>query len=371
MLTREQTESWIDRRYTQLAKVGWEFVHGSQARLSAHIGGYDAQTLPLMTEWSQTDKPVEMSIVLVPPSGDILRLPIRALAYASSALNLIATLRDKHQVKVNINTLRVLAPAHASAYAGGGDLETQLNNAESVRRLVTGYRDAYLPNLGKLTVTVDTGKPITSETEAYLGPRIDDVMSRHPDIASDLLKTASRYHSNGLGENPDELLRRSITYLLTHPPAWGYSQEEFLFERNGNRRINYLPGSELQYLWMITRIKAQTWTPSTDKQIATVVSARQIRAPYLPIIGEGAWGTEPTLQDLITKREVSEGLYLFPTIQQLADPLRKYTGRPELAEIIANLNQIKSDLESGKNRRRLLGLGPTPSLAEVIKASIK
>lgn len=352
--------SWIEQRYAALNKAGWTFVTSRKDGLipSAQVGAHDVKTSQLVTQWTTQGTPVEMSIVLISTDG-VLGLPMRALAYASSALNFAVTLREKFQV--NVDTLRVLSPCHSNVYANGGDIQTQLDNAVKTRQLVEAYKEAYLPELQKVTVTLDTGHPITPDTETNLKPHVEQIQQNYPDIVNELSGVALRYNQDGfVGDG--SYLPRAIVYLLTHPPAWGYAEEEILFARNGKNRVNYMPASELRYLELMRRLEGQVWTPALDKQIATVISARQKRAPYYPF-SQGPWGVEATIEDLTETEALGK-------IAGKMTKEPKYRGVLEVGEILVNLNGIRYDVESANNRRKRMGLGSAPTLAQVIASAL-
>lgn len=355
----EGGKPWTQQYYDRLGNLGWRFAtdkyHGRIN--STLVAANDTETPKLLDNWRVSGNPVEISIVIVPPNGTLEDLPARSLSYGASALNFAAGLKKS---SVNVDRLRIMSPCHANVYANGGNLDFQVDNARKMQKLVQRYKESYLPELDDISVTLDTGNPITQNTEQYLLPRVSYLHKEHPNIADDLSRVSRRYSVNG---NADHLIdedQRPLAYLLTHPPAWGYSEEEVFFDRNGERRINFMPASELRYLEYMKRIEGKAWIPSRDKQIATVISAKQIHAPYHIMLKTAVpWGNEPTIGDLVRE----------PAILQLSlNRLRHYSGRTDVAEVIANLNQLKSDHEQAGHRRKVLKLGPVLSLGQLISS---
>lgn len=353
----EGGKSWIQRYYNHLENLGWRFSSDNRYGKinSVFVAANDSEAPKLLDSWRVSGSPVEISIVIVPPNGSLTDLPTRALSYAASALNFASSLRKS---SVAVDKLRVMSPCHANIYANGGDLDRQITNAKKMQKLIQSYKENYLPELDNLSVTLDVGNPITQNVEQYLLPRVNYIQNEHPDIAEDLSRISQNYNINGKTDHLMDENQRPLAYLLTHPPAWGYSEEEILFNRNGDRRINYMPASELRYLAYMKRIEGKAWIPSQDKQIATVVSAKQTRAPYHEILKPGQlWDNEPTIGDLA--KETSE-------LQLSLNRLRHYSGRIEVAEVITNLNQLKGDSEQAVQKRARLGLGKPQSLNQII-----
>lgn len=350
-------QPWANQYYEALARMGWRFLtDSSEGKInSSLIASHDARTLDFLQCWKAGQAPVEISIVIVAPNTHVGDLPARALAYVGTSLALASSLREKGGIK--IDTLRIMSPCHSNVYANGGDIDIQIANAQLMRSLVAAYKDAYYPELDKIGITLDTGNPITQGVEANLLPKVQSIQNTHPDIASTLARVAERYSRDG---DNDHLLieaQRPLVYLLSHPPAWGYSQEELLFARNGDRRINFMPASELRYLRLMKTVEGIGWLPAQDKEIGTVISAKQTHAPYHRIlIAERFGGDEPSIEDLIKPG----------ALQICISRLKPYTGRTEIAEVVANLNQIKLDTETANPKRAKLGLGKPPTLAQLI-----
>ena len=121
-----------------------------------------------------------------------------------------------------------------------------------------------------------------------------------------------------------------------------------------------IPTSQTEHL--AKRIEGKALTPSKNKQIATVISAKQTHAPYNKIFTTGPWGNEPSIGDLAQE----------PSILQLSlNRLRHYSGRIEVAEVITNLNQLKGDTEQAKRKRTALGLGKASTLHDLVSQLLK
>lgn len=359
--TNEGGKSWMQRYYNQLGNLGWRFsTDNKDGKInSVFVAANDAITPELLNAWRVGGNPVEISIVIVPPNGDLTDLPARALSYAASALNFASSLTKS---SVAVDKLRVMSPCHANIYANGGNLDSQVDNAKRMQRLIQSYKENYLPQLDNVSITLDTGNPITQNVEQYLLPRVRCVQNEYPDISEDLSRVSRRYNVNGNADHFMDEDQRSLVYLLTHPPAWGYSEEVVLFDRNGDRRINYMPASELRYLEYMKRIEGKAWIPSQDKQIATVISGKQTYAPYHAILKTASpWGNEPTIGDLAQKASA---------LQLSLARLRYYSGRIDVAEVIKNLNQLKGDTEQAAQERSRLGLDKPKSLNQLIASNI-
>lgn len=350
-------QPWTNQYYEALTRMGWRFLtDSSEGKInSSLIASHDAQTLDFLQGWKEGQAPVEISIVIVAPNTHVGDLPARALAYVGTSLALVSSLREKGGI--NIDTLRIMSPCYSNVYANGGDIDNQLANAQRMRDFIEAYKDAYYPDLEPIRVTLDTGTPITQEAEEKLLSRVRNIEINHPTIAYSLAGVAQRYNQNGNTDHLMDELQRPLVYLLTHPPAWGYSQEELLFARNGDRRINFMPASELRYLRLMKAVEGIGWLPAQDKEIGTVISAKQTHAPYHSIlIPERFGGDEPSIEDLIKPG----------TLRAHSNRLRSHTGRTEVAEVVANLNQIKLDTETANPKRGKLGLGKAPTLAQLI-----
>lgn len=357
----ETNQSWTSQYYSRLRDLGWRFAtNNATGKISStFVAANDENAPELLNSWRANDSPIEISIVIVVPNGDVSELPARVLSYSSSALNFASSLKRS---AVEIGNLRIISPCHANVYANGGNLESQLDNAKKMQKLIQSYKENYLPELDNLAVTLDTGNPITQNVQQYLMPRVSCIQNEYPDIADELSRVSQRYNVNGDVHHLMDESQRSLTYLLTHPPAWGYSEEVVLFGRNGDKRINYMPASELRYLEYMKRIEGRAWNRSTDKQIATLISAKQTHAPYHAILRDGPWGNEPSIGDLTQE----------PSILQISlNHLRHYSGRTEVAEVIGNLNQLKGDTEQANRKRIALGLGKAPALHDIVSRSLK
>lgn len=357
MERKSNHQPWTNQYYEALTRMGWRFLTDpSDGKInSSLIASHDAQTPDLFQSWRQRQTPVEISIVIVAPNTHVGDLPARTLAYVGTSLALASSLREKGGIK--IDTLRIMSPCHSNVYANGGDIEIQKANARLMRSFVVAYKDAYYPELDEVGITLDTGNPITQVVEADLLPKVQSIQNTHPDVASTLAGVAERYNRDGADDHLLIEAQRPLVYLLSHPPAWGYSQEELLFARNGDRRINFMPASELRYLQLIKAVEGIGWLPAQDKEIGTVISAKQTHPPYYRIlIAKRFGGDEPTIEDL-TKPGA---------LQTHGNRLRPHTGRVEVAEVMANLNQIKSDTEAARLKRAKLGLGKAPTLAQLI-----
>lgn len=322
-----------------------------------------------MSDWRESQTGVEVSIVLVAPNTKAEDLPARALAYAGSALYMISQLREVRGgvPGLNIDTLRVMSPCHANVYANGGDLNAQIINAEIIRRMVEAYKNNFYPNLADMAVTLDVGQKVTRDVEEELVPLAKRLAQELPDVAEELIGVSSRYkRENGHDEESHQY--RPFVYLMTHPPAWGYSVEEHLFGRNGENRLNFMPASELRYLALMQEVKGVCWTPAEDKKIVTTIAAKQQRAPYYPLWKEGLpmvdkHGETVLLQEP-TLGDIAEGASL--VVER--DKLARYTGHPQVAEALTNLNQLKSDEEQANKRRTNAGVsGKTIPLGNLIR----
>lgn len=354
-------QPWANQYYEALTRMGWRFLTDpSDGKINSPlIAAHDTQTIDFLQGWKAGQAPVEISIVIVAPNTHVGDLPARALAYVGTSLALASSLREKGGIK--IDTLRIMSPCHSNVYANGGDIDIQIVNAQLMRLLVAAYKDAYYPELDEVGITLDTGNPITQAVEANLLPKVQSIQNTHPDIASTLAGVAERYNRDGANDHLLIEEQRPLVYLLTHPPAWGYSQEELLFARNGDRRINFIPASELRYLVLMKRVEDTAWLPAYDKQIATIISVKQTHAPYYRmLIPEHLGVAEPSIEDLIKPG----------ALQVYGSKLRPYTGRIEVAEVVANLNQIKLDTETAKLKRAKLGLGKAPTLAQLISENL-
>ncbi|MDO8583183.1 MAG: hypothetical protein Q7R51_01495 [bacterium] len=359
---------WTDQRFDKLGRLGWKFSNKGLGKinptLAALVAANDTKTPELLDSWKVSGDPIEISIVIVPPNGQLADLPARALAYAASALNFSSSLREGG---VCVDRLRIMSPSHANIYANGGNLDAQLENAGKVQKLIQSYQENYLPELDGLKVTLDTGKPITLDVEVELEPNVTYLQKNHSDIARDLYGVSLRYEKNGDQEHLLDERQRPLVYLLSHPPAWGYSEETVIYDRNGDRRINFMPASELRYLEYMKRIEGKGWTPSTDKQIATVISNRQTFAPY-NAVRIGSLGNEPSIGDLAQETSA---------LQLSLDQLTRYHPKEKeknvvenVAEVVVNLDQLKRDTEQAVRKRMKFGFGKPRPLDQVIAKNI-
>lgn len=347
-------ERWEAQYREQLRSEGWNFITAQEGGIhSSLVAAHDENTIPLVKHWAETKESVEVSIVVVPPNTVVHDLPARTLGYVSSALMLSTYMRERSGV--NVDSLRIVSPSHINVYSNGGNLEQQLSNAQQFSRLVRSYKDGYYPNLDSLSVTLDTGYPITPAVEAELLPKVKRVQNTHPEAAGLLYAISQNYSLNGKAPRGMDEAQRPIAYLLAHPEAWGYSGEETLFAQNGHRRINFVPASELRYLYLMTEVQG-VWNRAPDKQIATIVSAKQTRAPYYDVQAVADGIKEPTIRDLAAPG----------ALQVHSNQLRRYSGRVEMAEVLANLNQIQSDVQQANFRRKAQKLGVAPSLSQLV-----
>lgn len=352
---------WIDEYLKDLSNSGWRYITTPQeGKISPSlVAAQDEGTELLLNHWRATQEPVEVNIVLVMPNTDIGDLPARALGYIGTTLSLASSLRERGSI--NISTLRILSPCYWNVYADGGDINRQISHGGRVRNLVQVYKEQYYPELDQVEVTIDTGKPITPEIEATLLPRVLSIQRDYPTIAGELLKVAAHHDQNGVTGHLLEGSIRPLAYLLAHPPAWGYSMETELFDININRRINFVPASELRYLSYMAMTRDIVWTPNPDVQIATLISGKQTRAPYYPLTLAGV-NKEVTIRDLI----VSGAVQIYKGL------LKQYSGRIEVAETITGLNQLQSDIEQSRRKRsaNLITSHPLP-LHEIITQNIE
>lgn len=250
---------------------------------------YDIDTPNQLRTWQQTQMPVELSIVAVMPNKDIVRLPVGALSYAATALDAISNLKAK---SINVGTLRIISPCHINEYCAGGNLQKQLQNAAIYQKLVLGYKDAYYPELAGVAVTLDTGKEIDNKVVASIQEKINQLQQQQPDVLAMLVSKLSgraERHKKGNVDRPIDEKFLTIAYLLAHPEAWGYSDDDILFAKNGEQRINFMPASELSYLSDITKVN-RIWSEANN-HIVTAISKKQITPPYHGRKGEASLGT--------------------------------------------------------------------------------
>lgn len=340
LVGKESQTSWEGEYYKRLAEVGWKFYVDPNPK-GKLVSARDEKTDELLEGWKKSEQPVEISIVIVVPNDDFEDLPLKSLGYVSTALNYASYVR---KTGVNVNSLRLMSPCHANIYANGGNLERQLGNAEIMKKLAEAYKNAFFPDLEEVSVFLDTGKPITIETEKLLKRKVDQIKEGHEEIASGLEAVSQKYFLEGQVTEihllePEE---KPIAYLLAHPEAWSYSRGQLLFGKNGSRVINFMPCSELRYLAYMKDLEGEVWEEDPEKQIATVISGKQTRAPYYPFTAPGPWAEEPRMRELLNPGGIQIAL----------SKLKQFSGRPEIAEIITNLNQIKTDQEQANKRSK-------------------
>lgn len=331
---------WIDGYLRDLAEKGWRYITSPrEGKINPSLlAAQDEGTVSLLNKWRETQKPVEISMVLVMPNTGIEDLPTRALGYIGTTLSLTRSLRERDHI--NISSLRILSPCYWNIYANGGNIDRQIVNSTRAKELAQTYKEQYYPELDQVGITVDTGKPITPEVEAALLPRVLLIQRGYPSIVEELQRVAIRHDGNGTVDHSPEESMRPLAYLLAHPPAWGFSLEPELFDVNGNRRINFVPASELRYLAYMAATCNDAWTPDPDAQISTLISGKQTRAPYYPV-RLAVIDRELTIRDLLA----------VGAIQRYKSLLSKANGRIEIAETIANLNQLQSDTEQSRRRK--------------------
>lgn len=273
----------------------WKLVRpGSQEDGSNITAYYDAITPELLSKWRATREAIEVSIVAVTSDTQIHDLPARLLGYASSALNLSGlAIADWG---VNIGALRIMSPCYINQYCDGGDLERKLDNAQKLQQLVSDYKERYYPHLDGLEVTLDVGNPIDQEVAERLKPKLEQIQVEHPALVAELNSVANRYTDEDTTTRTIEQSLLPLVYLLAHPEAWGYGDDEIVYSRNGVRRINYMPHSELRYLDYMSRI-GNLWTYAEGHEITTMLARKYITAPYY-LNGK----TEPTLRELAEEK---------------------------------------------------------------------
>lgn len=346
-------DHWASEHMDTLRSMGWNFTPAAKPDYNpmvvAHI---DGKTPELIERWKASREPVEMSIVAVMPNSGMSDLPARSLAYAATALSLTDTMQRRG---VNVDTLRIVSPCKINAFCNSGDKDQQVESAKRFKDLVSAYKTTYLPQLDAVNVTLDTGIAISDDTVIELTRRAQQIKDAHPDVAMNLASVAQRYVHNENVDNGMDPSLVPLTYLLAHPEAWGYSDEEVLFGRNGQRRINFMPASELRYLSAMKKAEG-VWIPTLDKAISTMISAKQRTAPYYPNKGVIQ---EPTLGDLRDER-----------LNAHIDKLRPHTGRTEIAEVITNLNQLKTHIDQSAIQRKRDKQGTGISLEELVSAHL-
>ena len=219
--------SWAQDYMSRLGTMGWNFQEVKGSKL---VAAQDKQAEKLIEEWRQTKAPVEISIVAVMPNGTLGKLPARALGYAGSALSYAESLQ---KMGVNVGALRIVSPCKLGEFVNGGDSLTQEYNAEKFHELVTAYRDGYQPGLRHMAVTLDTGKPILDETViTQLAKKAEQIAQKHPVLAAEMVRVSAKYNKNGIMSHAISNNLLPLVYLLAHPEAWGYAEEELLFAQN-------------------------------------------------------------------------------------------------------------------------------------------
>lgn len=334
---------WIGNYLEALSRNDWNFVtEREEGKIWPSIVlAQDEITTPLLNKWRETQEPVEINMVLVMPNTEVADLPARALAYLSTTLNLAGLLLEKGEI--NIASLRILSPCYWNSYADGGNAEKQRTNSDQFKKLALAYKEQYYPELDGLQVVTDTGKPITREVENSLKTKAILIQRDYPDIAEELLKVAVRHDKNGITEHLLDNSLRPLAYLLAHAPAWGYSLEPELFAAGNPNKINFLPASELRYLAYMSTIRGNAWTPNPKVKIATLISGKQLRAPYY-LLDLPSISGDVTIGDLRQSGAI-------PTIKGRLNQ-QHHNGKPEVAATIIALNQIQTDIEQSGRKNR-------------------
>lgn len=350
---------WIDEYLQKLSENGWRYITSPQeGKINPSIvAAQDEGTTELLSKWRESKEPVEVNMVLVMPNSKVIDLPARSLGYLGTTLSLAALIREKGGI--NVSAIRVLSPCYWNVYADGGDLIRQLQNGAKVEKLAKVYKENYYPELDQTEITVDTGKPITPEVETSLLPRVLSIQRGQASIAEDLLKVAIRHDTNGVAHHLIDEEMRPLAYLLAHPPAWGHSLEPGLFDGGIPRKVNLVPASELRYLAYIAMTRDTAWVPNPDAQIATLISGKQTHAPYYPLRLAG-------MDKDVTLRDLAEP----GALQIYKNTLRNQSGRIEVAETIANLNQLNSDMEQARRKARSKPVSHVMPLHEIIRETL-
>lgn len=329
------------------------------ARLGQADWQFEQQTWPLVAwrsvnteiglrQWAESQTPVEMSIVMIPPGDDIRQLPLKALGYVESAFSVVRSLRERHGL--DISSLRILCPIHLNVAADGGNVETKRTNAATIYRIITEYAREFHPEL-HISIHLDTGNPIDETVLSQIEPTIRR-LQKHDTVVGEL-SLAARRHSEIIGDSPEEIERRTILYLIGHGPAWGYSTPEPLFSHNGvyrpEGRIVFAPRSELRFLTLA--LEAGLIAVKDATKIVTLISGKQATAPYYSYFPD-----EPTIGDLL------DGEHL----EVLRARMRTKQGDPRGSDVISNLNMLlNAELQARKLRR-----DRTISLSNILKAIV-
>lgn len=351
----QSPNSWIDNYLEALSKNGWNFITEKEKGkiYPSIVLAQDQTTTPLLKEWGKTQEPVEINMVLVMPNTEIADLPARALAYLSTTLNLSGLLLEKGGI--NITSLRILSPCYWNSYADGGNAEKQRTNSNQFEELALTYKKQYYPELDQLQIITDTGKPVTREMENSLKPRAILIQKDYPDITEKLSKVAARHDKNGTIEHLLDSSLRPLAYLLAHAPAWGYSLEPELFTAGKPNKINFLPASELRYLTYMSMIRGRAWIPNPNSKIATLISRKQLRAPYHPL-------NLPSINGDITIGDLRKS----GAIPITKGILNQQSGRIEVAETITALKQIQTDIEQSGRKKRANPVFPILPLDNIV-----
>lgn len=272
---------------------GWRFVRSTPESADLNqVAYHDEQTPYLLSGWRANGKPVEVSIVIPPPNSSVLKMPVRTLGYAASALALSRQAVNEWGLKVS--DLRVISPCYLREYCNGGNVYAMLENAKKLRSLIEGYKEAYYPDLKTVGITLDMGKTITEESITALKPKINRIQLEQPELTADLAQVASKYSRKSVSGRAIDIAQLPLVYLLAHPEAWGYSRDQLLYEENCQRRINYMPGSELKYLLYMSRVES-IWTQAQNHEVATLLAAEYLAPPYI-----SGKQREPKIEDLRT-----------------------------------------------------------------------
>lgn len=313
---------YIDCMAELKQKHGWRFQKPVDGQIDAGLVAYHDEVTPsLIKTWRETGEPVDISIVVVVPNGSILKMPARTLGYVASALRLTRTAISEWGL--NVPSLRILSPCHVNEFCDGGSLVHKLSSAEKFQQLTSTYKQNFYPDLSGVEIVLDTGKPIEGEqTLQLLRHKAEQIKEEQPRLSAELADIASKHAGRSTYNRPLDSALLPLVYLLAHPEAWGYGCDHLLFEENGHRRINLMPGSELRYLEYMMRI-TNIWTWAHSHQVATMLAEGYQTAPYYK-----GRGREPILEELryyelsgVLKNYHRDGfrnLEAIPALQQLA-----------------------------------------------------
>jgi len=308
---------WMPTHISRLTHLGWNFIKPDPAFPDAsNIASYDENTPTLVQEWKNSGTPVELSIVVVSSHRDLMRTPSGALAYLASSYRFAKQARADG---IHINTIRILDPVEINIHVtcrNTREAALQRANAEAFYNLAVTYKQVYHPELDEVKVTLDTGKHITKETLEELSARMQRLKTTNPGLVEELTQElgprALKHRKNG--HDTSNIDVEIISYILAHPEAWGHSDEEILFEKNGFQRINFVPASELDYCVKMRR--AQSIWQRSQNNIATVVSNKFQTAPYHSKNGE------PSLGALMENNDLRAGVAQKLQIEN-ADPVTR------------------------------------------------